>query len=115
MKDKPKIQAVLEIEKGEQIVGAWITPQIPEIGFYKFLAKQKKDGTCDWVHFIQRINGEKDTFYRGEVASREELDDVVNTINKVLAKIFGSDCKLQYGNPEVYTLDGKNLGNKTVH
>ena len=42
MEKENQIKAVMNIEKGEEIIGAWITPKIPEIGFYKLLAKQKK-------------------------------------------------------------------------
>ncbi len=115
MKNEPSIPAVMNVEKGEQIVGAWITPMVPDIGFYKLLAKRRKDGTCEWVHFVQRSNGEKDKFYRGEVPSQKEIDTVVTALNNALAKVYGAHIKLQLGNPEVYSLDGKNLDSGTVN
>jgi hypothetical protein len=115
MEKENQIKAVMNIEKGEEIIGAWITPKIPEIGFYKLLAKQKKDGSCEWVHFIQRDNGEKDSFFRGEVKSKEKIENVVTAINNSLSKIFGNECKLRSGNPDVYTLDGRNLDTGSVN
>jgi len=115
MKKENQIKAVMNIEKGEEIIGAWITPKIPEIGFYKLLAKQKKDGSCEWVHFIQRINGEKDSFFRGEVKSKEEIEKVVAGINAALSKTFGIECKLKLGNPGVYSLNDRNLDNGSVN
>ena len=47
MKKENQIKAVMNVEKGEEIIGTWITPQIPQIGFYMLLAKKKKDGACE--------------------------------------------------------------------
>lgn len=115
MSDLPSIQAVMNIDEGELIVSAWITQQIPDVGFYKLLAKMKKDGTCEWVHFVQRLNGEKDTFYRGDVANEKELHIVVESINHTLARVFGNACKLKPGSSEMYSLSGQQLGNSTTH
>ena len=115
MKKEPTIPAVMNVEEGEQIVGAWITPMVTDIGFYKLLAKRRKDGTCEWVHFVQRANGEKDKFYRGEVSSEKDVDIVVASINNTLTKMYGAHTRLQLGNPEVYSLDGKNLDSGTVN
>lgn len=57
------IQALMSVSKGEKIAGMWTTPTIPGIGFYKLLAKRCADGTCEWVHFVQRPNGDKDKVY----------------------------------------------------
>ncbi len=115
MGDLPSIQAVMNIDKGELIVGAWITQQIPDVGFYKLLAKKKKDGTCEWVHFVQRLNGEKDTFSCGVVANEQDLDIVVESINHALARVFGNVYMLKPGSPEIYSLSGQQVGNTTVH
>lgn len=109
------IQAVMEIEKGEKIIGAWITPQIPGTGFYKFLAKRKEDRKCEWVHFVQRFDGKKENLYRGEVESEKEIEDVISVCNNNLMKIYGMECRLRLGNPDVYSLDGKNLDNDTIN
>ncbi len=113
-KGKP-LQAVMEIKKGEQIIGAWITPQIPGVGFYKLLAKRRADGICEWVHFIQRIDGTKDKFYSGEAVSEKQIEEVVAICNNNLTKIYGKECRLRLGNPNVYSLDGNNMGNDTVN
>ncbi|MEW5797591.1 MAG: hypothetical protein AB1728_01170 [Bacteroidota bacterium] len=115
MSDPSSVQAVMNIGEGESIAGAWITPQIPDIGFYKLLAKKKKNGAFEWVHFIQRLNGEKDTFYRGEVASEQDLNAVVESINNALTRVFGNACLLKPGSPEMYSLTGRPLGNETIH
>lgn len=115
MSDTPPPQAVLTIEAGESIAEAWITPQIPGIGFYKLLAKKRKDGTCEWVHFVQRLNGEKDAFSRGEVTHEQELETVLEAINSVLARVVGQSCALKPGNPETYSLTGQQLRNNAVH
>ena len=56
-KGKP-VQALMSVEKGEEIAGTWTTPVVPEIGFYKLLAKRRTDGVCEWVHFVQRADGQ---------------------------------------------------------
>jgi hypothetical protein len=115
MSDLSSLQAVMNIGEGESIAGAWITPHIPDIGCYKLLAKKKKEGRVEWVHFVQRLNGEKDTFYHGEVANEQELDAVVESINRALQRVFGIACVLKPGSPEMYSLTGEPLGNNTIH
>lgn len=68
--NEAKLPAVMSVERGETIVGAWVTPTIPEVGVYKLLAKRKVDGTCEWAHFVQRADGRKERVYRGDVESR---------------------------------------------
>jgi hypothetical protein len=97
--------AVMNIDDGEEIVGGWATPHIPQVGIYKLLAKQRKDGVVEWAHFVQRDSGLKEIVYRGEVENRERLDDVVDVINRNLQKVFG--VSLQAANYDVYSLDGK--------
>jgi hypothetical protein len=45
--------AVMNIEKGEQIVIALVSGHIPGTGRYKFLAKKKKNGEYEWAHFTE--------------------------------------------------------------
>lgn len=97
--------AVMNVEKGEEIVGGWATPHIPQVGVYKLLAKKRKDGVIEWAHFVQRDNGLKEKVYRGEVESRERLDDVLGVINRNLQKIFR--VSMQTADYDVSTLDGK--------
>src|SRR3970040_2373256 len=77
-------QAVMNVEQGEAVAGAWITPHVPQIGVYKLLAKKKADGTCEWAHFVQRDDGRKEKVYRGTVENEERLNDVVKAINNAL-------------------------------
>jgi hypothetical protein len=45
MKEKPKVQAIMNVESGEEIAGTWATSKIPQIGIYKLIAKKKQDGS----------------------------------------------------------------------
>ena len=105
MKPSLSQSAVMNVEKGEEIVGGWATPHIPQVGLYKLLAKRKADGIIEWAHFIQRDNGLKERVLRGTVKNREELDTVIEVANKNLLKLFG--VTLQAANYDMYTLDGK--------
>ncbi|MBI2427576.1 MAG: hypothetical protein HYV29_02020 [Ignavibacteriales bacterium] len=67
------------------------------------------------MHFVQRLNGEKDTFSRGEVVHEQELETILEAINSTLARVFGQSCMLKPGNPEAYSLTGQPLGNSTIH
>ena len=100
-------QAIMHIQKGEEIAGVWVTPQIPETGFYKFMAKKKRDGTYEWAHFIQRDNGEKDRILRGSTKNEEELKLVLEIATQNLRKTFGVHIALIPAETDVYTLDGK--------
>jgi len=112
---KPKIdpkrplaaQAVMNVEKGEEIAGMWVTPHVPEIGIYKLLAKKKKDGTCEWAHFVQRDNGLKDNVYREIMENEGRLKDVLEALNNALRKTYGPLIQLKAADADVYTLDGK--------
>ena len=97
--------AVMTIDEGEEIAGAWITPYIPEVGMYKLLAKKKKDGTFSWVHFIQRLNGNKDIVFRGEANDQAQLNTLLEVANGKLQAIF--KVTLQPADADMYTLDGK--------
>ena len=100
-------QAIMSVDDGEEIAGAWVTPHLPQIGIYKLLAKKKKDGACEWAHFVQRDNGAKEKVYRGTVENVGRLTDVVATINKALRTAYGPNVQLQKADADVYTLDGK--------
>jgi len=105
----PKVQAIMNIGKGEQIVGMWVTPQIPQTGVYKLLAKQKADGTCEWAHLVQRADGSKELLFTGEVNKKEELQKVVDVANKMLEQTFGPEIKLGEAQYDMYSLDGGRL------
>ena len=53
MKSNLSQMAVMNVDKGEEIVGGWATAQISQVGIYKLLAKKRKDGVIEWAHFIQ--------------------------------------------------------------
>ena len=102
-------QAVMNVEKGEEIAGAWITPHVPQIGIYKLLAKKKVDGTCEWAHFVQRDDGRKEKVYRGTVENEERLKDVVKAINNALHTAYGPLVNLGPADSDVYTIDGEKM------
>lgn len=98
--------AVMAVDEGEEIAGAWITPYIPEVGMYKLIAKKKKDGTIAWVHFIQRLNGNKEIVFRGEAKDQAQLNELLNIANRKLQAIF--KVALQQADADMYSLDRKN-------
>ncbi|MDQ1301230.1 MAG: hypothetical protein QG637_1151 [Chloroflexota bacterium] len=120
MTDKPKhqlptyrgkpIAAIMSVDKGEEVAGAWVTPAVPGVGFYKLLAKRLADGSCEWVHFTQRADGSKDKFYRGTVESVERLADVMTVINNSLATAYGPTIRLMPADADVHPVDGVTLG-----
>jgi hypothetical protein len=113
LKPKPLKQiAVMNIDEGEDIVGGWASAHIPQVGIYKLLAKKRPDGVIEWAHFVQRDNGAKEKVYRGEVESREKLDEVLKVMNKQLQRVFGTTMKA--AGYDTYTLDGKKAS-KTIH
>ncbi len=107
IKKRSRQQAIMHIHKGEEIAGVWITPPIPETGFYKFMAKKKKDKTYEWAHFIQRDNGEKDRIMRGSTKNEEELELVLDIANRNLRNTFGAHIALIPAETDVRSLDGK--------
>jgi hypothetical protein len=104
---KPSLRelAVMTIDEGEAIAGAWISPYIKEVGVYKLLAKKKKDGAYEWVNFIQRLNGNKDVVLRGSAKDAAQLNEVFEMANGYMQRIFG--VALQPADADLYTLDGK--------
>ncbi len=109
---KPKLQAVMNVDKGEEIVGGWASAHIPQVGIYKLLAKKRKDGIIEWAHFVQRDSGLKEKVYRGEVESREKLNEVLEIMNRQLQRVFGTSMKST--DYDMSTLDGKKAS-KTKH
>lgn len=107
------VPAMMRIEEGETIAGMWVTPLIPNIGVYKLLAKRKIDGTCEWVHFLQRTDGTKHSAFSGTVESEEELQNVIDAVNRTLARLFDPTVQLKEGEPNFYSLDGTKLDGTT--
>ncbi len=99
--------AVMNVDEGEEVLGGYVTPHIPQIGIYKLLAKKRKDGKCEWAHFVQRDDGRKENVYRGEVENEAGLADVVEGINAALQKVYGPTISLRPADSNMYTLDGK--------
>jgi hypothetical protein len=112
MNNNSSIIAVMNLEEGEDIFAGRVTPYIPQVGAYKLLAKKKKDGTIEWVHFVQRDNGLKEKVLRGTVNTLEEFNILSDAINDNLQKIFG--VAMQPAEYDVRTLDGKK-GSDTIH
>lgn len=106
--------AVMNIEKGEDIVAALVGGHVEGSGRYKFLAKKKKDGKFEWAHFVQRDNGLKENVYRGEVNSQKELNLVLEIMNKNLSEIFGKNAEMKQGIPEFRPLMGTKFDD-TIH
>ncbi len=96
---------ILEVKKGERIAGIWSSDSVPGIGFYKLLAKCKQDGTCEWVHYVQRSNGDKDNFIRGSVENEARLAEVVEAIDRALHKAYGSGISLHPAEADIYLTD----------
>ena len=98
--------AVMNIEKGEEVISALVSGHIAGTGRYKFLAKKRKDKKIEWAHFVERDNGLKEKVYRGEVNSESELKLVLEIMNKNLTKIFGPNAEMKQGSPEFRSLLG---------
>lgn len=99
--------AVMNIEKGEEIIKALVSGHIVGTGRYKFLAKKRKDKKYEWAHFVERDNGLKEKVYKGEVKNEAELKLVLDIMNKNLVKIFGPQAEMKQGIPEFRSLMGK--------
>ncbi len=102
-------KAVMNVDAGEEIVGGWATPRIPQVGVYKLLAKKKRDGAVEWAHFIQRDDGRRDAVIRGTVESEDRLKEVLAMMNKHLARTFGEHITLRTAIMETRTLDGRKI------
>jgi hypothetical protein len=99
--------AIMNIEKGEEIASALVSGHIPGSGRYKFLAKKKVNGKYEWVHFVERDDGAKEKVYRGEVANKEELNTVLEIMNRNLKNIFGPSAEMKEGMPEFRLITGQ--------
>lgn len=82
-------QAVMNVDKGEEIAGLWATPRIPDIGIYKLTAKRRLDGKFEWVHFQHRLDDTRKVLLRGEVESKNLLGAVLEVTNSTLSRIYG--------------------------
>ncbi|MBI2968524.1 MAG: hypothetical protein HYY40_12040 [Bacteroidetes bacterium] len=104
--DKNRVAAIMNVDDGEEIAGMWVSPHIAGTGVYKMLAKKRKDNRYEWAHFVQRDNGVKDSVYRGDVESKEQLEQVLTLMNGLLSKIFGKEIKMQTAKYDTYVIGG---------
>jgi hypothetical protein len=100
------VQALMAVERGEEIAGTWTTPVVPGIGFYRLMAKRRVDGVCEWVHFVQRADGSKDKVYHGTVESKQRPADVVSAINNSLRAAYWPVVQLRSVEAEIAFVDG---------
>ena len=107
MRGKLSQLAVMNVDEGEEIVGGWATPHIPEVGIYKLLVKKRTDGKFEWAHFIQRDSGLKERVMRGVTDSREQIDWLIESANRNLKRLFG--VTMQLAGYNMYTLDGERI------
>ena len=105
-------QAVMNVDKGEEVAGMWATPDIPQTGVYKLVAKKRKDGKIEWAHFIHRPDGTRKVVVRGEVESKARLAEVLDAANKHLQGIFG--VTMSAADVSMKTLDGRTTDD-TMH
>jgi hypothetical protein len=105
---------LLSVDKDEEIIYALVSSYISGTGYYKLLAKQKADKTFEWVHFKERVSGDKEGVIRGDVATREELDMVLEIMNRNLVNTFGHHAELKQGEMKVSTLPNT-AGDKNIN
>jgi len=101
--------AIMNVNEGEEIVVTLMSGHIAGTGYYKFLAKKRKDGKYEWAHFVQRDSGMKDRVYKGETENEEQLKLVIDIMNKNLVRIFGSPAEMKPGSPSFHDLNGLKL------
>ena len=106
--------AVMNLDKGEEIISMLVGGHIKGTGRYKFLAKKKLNGRYEWAHFTERDNGNKENVYRGEVKTEKELNLVIEIMNKNLHAIFGEHARMVQGYPEFRMMDGTPV-DKTIN
>lgn len=112
MKPKQTPLAVMNVAQGEEILPGRVTPPIPQVGQYKLVAKKKKNGTIEWAHFVQRDSGLREKVVRGVVANSDELEIVIDIMNRNLEKVFG--VTMQAATYDVGMADGTKVSG-TVH
>jgi hypothetical protein len=105
---------ILSVGKDEEIIYTLVSSYISGTGYYKLLAKQKADKTFEWAHFKERVNGEKEAVYTGHTATREELDTVLEIMNRNLVNTFGHHAEMKQGELKVSTLPNT-AGDKNIN
>ena len=99
--------AIINVEKGEEIAVMCVSQFIPGTGYYKFLAKKRKDKKYEWAHFIERQDKRKEGVYRGDVKDMKQLMMVLDIMNRNLIKIFGPLAEMKTGSADFYSEYGK--------
>lgn len=97
---------MLNIESGEEIVMMLVSQLVPGSGYFKMLAKKKRNGHFEWVHFVERLDKKKENVYRGEVKHEAELVTVLEIMNRNLMKLFGPNAEMKAGQPEFFSTLG---------
>jgi hypothetical protein len=101
------VSPMMNIEAGEEIAMMLVSQLVPGSGYYKLLAKKKKDNSFEWVHFVERLDKKKEKVYRGQVKNEAELLTVVEIMNRNLTKIFGPPAEMKPGQADFYSAFGK--------
>jgi hypothetical protein len=103
-----KQQAIMNVEKGEEIVGGLhrISRRWDSTNFWQ---RKKANGIIERAHFIQRDNGLKERVLRGTARNCGEPDKVIEVANQNPLGLFG--VTLQATDYDMYTLDGKKTSN----
>jgi hypothetical protein len=105
---------ILSVDKDEEIIYTLVSSYISGTGYYKLLAKQKADKTFEWVHFKERVSREKLGIIRGDIATKQELDTVLEIMNRNLVNTFGQHAEMKQGELKVSTLPSTN-GDKNIN
>jgi hypothetical protein len=103
------LRAVMEIDKGEEIAGAWCTAAHPTIGTFKLLLKKTREGRLEWAHFLQAPDGGIGMVLRGELRNPEELSQLKAVIHRSIQNVTGLELRLQDSVYLAYTVDGQPL------
>jgi hypothetical protein len=98
---------MLNIESGEEIALMLVSQLVPGSGYFKLLAKKKKNSHFEWVHFVERLDKRKENVYTGEVKNEAELMTVLEIMNRNLTKLFGPGAEMKPGLPEFFSDMGK--------
>ena len=79
-------EAILNVEKGEEIAMMCVSQFVVGSGHFKFLVKKKKDRKFEWAHFVERADKKKENVYRGEAVDLEQLKLVLDIMKRNLIK-----------------------------
>ena len=89
------VKNLVNIHEGEEMVAMYTSLPIADAGIYTFIAKKRKDGTYQWVHYVQKFTGAKESMYNGHVKTMEQVNMVLSIINNNLANTFGAAAEMK--------------------